>query len=246
MRIGLLDRSEPQISDELLFTIHNFDHMIDNSSGHIQHVPLKKPNGAESLPGINGLILSGGESKRMGRDKGSINYHGMSQIDFLSQFLIKFVERTYISCHPDRIPVTKHEVLPDTFLNLGPYGGVLSAFRHDPDSAWLVVACDIPMLDESVITHLINERDPNKVATCIHDPSTGLPEPLITIWEPRAYPILLHFLSQGISCLRKTLIHTDVKQIDIDRPEVLMNVNTPEEANNVREMLKTLQREINM
>lgn len=159
-----------------------------------------------------------------------MEYHGIPQHDYLFQLLSGFVSEAYISCHPDRIPTTENPVLKDTFLDLGPYSGVLSAFRFNPNVAWLTVACDMPLLNEAVIAQLVSERDPSKVATCFHDPSTGLPEPLLTIWEPKAYPLLLQFLSQGVSCLRKSLINTDSKQLEAIHPEVLRNANTPEEA----------------
>jgi molybdenum cofactor guanylyltransferase len=52
---------------------------------------------------------------------------------------------------------------------------------------------------------------------------------LITIWEPRAYPVLLSFLAQGISCPRKVLINSDIELLDVPNIDALMNVNTPEE-----------------
>jgi molybdopterin-guanine dinucleotide biosynthesis protein A len=210
---------------------------MTQSTNHLKHSKLIKPLASNSIPEINGLILTGGKSRRMGQDKSLIDYHGVTQIDFLVDLLNPFVSKVYLSCHPNRIPETQHQVISDTFLDLGPFGGVLSAFRFDPNSAWLVVACDIPLLDEETISHLIRQRDPDKVAVCIFDPETELPEPLLTVWEPKAYPILLQFLSQGVSCLRKSLINSDSKQIHIDRPEVLRNANSPEEAVEIRKIL---------
>ena len=69
-------------------------------------------------------------------------------------------------------------------------------------------------------------RDPGKLATCFYNPDTDFPEPLITIWEPRAYPVMLQFLAQGYSCPRKVLINSDVKLIkEIDK-NAFFNVNT--------------------
>ena len=110
---------------------------------------------------------------------------------------------------------------------MGPYGAILSAFREHPNHAWLTVACDLPLLSQATIETLVAKRDPSRVATCFHNPDTKFPEPLITIWEPRAYPILLEFLSQGYSCPRKVLINTDVKEIVVEQVEFMENVNDP-------------------
>lgn len=204
---------------------------------HQQHASLIKPEWDDSIPGLNGLILAGGESHRMGRDKGTIDYHGMSQNDFVFSLLSGFAAEVYLSCHPDRVPDTNLPIITDTFLGLGPFGGVLSSFRFNPNVAWLVVACDFPLLDKKTISYLIEQRDYSKVAICFHDSSTDLPEPLITIWEPKAYPVLLKYLSQGVSCLRKVLINTDTKQLQAENSEVLRNVNTPEESMRMKQLL---------
>jgi molybdopterin-guanine dinucleotide biosynthesis protein A len=119
--------------------------------------------------------------------------------------------------------------LPDTFLGLGPLGGILSAFRHDPNAAWLVLACDLPFLTADTLRALAAGRQPARLATAFQSPSSDFPEPLITIFEPRAYPELLRFLGLGYSCPRKMLINSDVCVLPTPGGEALRNVNTPAE-----------------
>ena len=63
------------------------------------------------------------------------------------------------------------------------------------------------------------------------------PEPLITIWEPKAYPILLNYLSQGYSCPRKVLINSDVEIVEVDE-YFIQNINTPSEYEKAKNELK--------
>ena len=151
----------------------------------------------------------------------------------------KHTEKTYMSCRQDQVSDLKEhfEVLPDTVEGLGPFGALLSAFREYPDAAWLVAACDLPLLDHDVLSDLSNRRNASKMATAFHNPETGFPEPLITIWEPKAYPVLLHFLSLGYSCPRKLLINSDVKVIELKDDEALININTKAEYNNAKKLL---------
>jgi molybdopterin-guanine dinucleotide biosynthesis protein A len=177
----------------------------------------------------------------MGEDKGVINYHGKPQREYIYDLLGQFCEQTFLSCRPGQqgeMPAGL-ELLLDSFLELGPFGAILSAFRQHPEAAWLVVACDLPLLDGNALKELIGQRSPSHVATAFHNPETNFPEPLITLWEPRAYPVLLQFLAQGFSCPRKVLINTDVAVIHPNRPEVLHNVNTPEEKEAVIASLKS-------
>lgn len=180
-------------------------------------------------PSIKGLVLAGGKSTRMGTDKGKINYHGMSQRAYVSSIMTELNVTPYLSLRNEEDKEGDLDVIADTFQNLGPMGGILSAFRAHPDEAWLTVACDLPYLSKETLSQLITLRDPSKVATCFHNEETGFPEPLITIWEPRAYQRLLMFLAQGYACPRKVLINSDVKQIEMSNKLEMTNVNTPDE-----------------
>ena len=121
---------------------------------------------------------------------------------------------------------------------MGPFGGILSALRAQRDKAWLVVACDLPLLDKNSLEFLIRSRDAEKAATTYESPFDGLPEPLITIWEPKSYPLLLNFLGLGNTCPRKVLMNSDTLILKPNNPDALMNVNTPEEMTKAKEILK--------
>ena len=196
---------------------------------------IEKELAAARAP-LYGLVLAGGKSERMGRDKGLIEYYGKPQREYVAELLRHFCKETFISCRPDQMEKIDHP-LPDTFTGLGAFGGMLSAFRSQPDAAWLVVACDLPLLDEHTISQLVGFRNPSKVATAFNSPASEFPEPLISIWEPRAYPILLQFLAQGYSCPRKVLINSNVELLDATRPEALRNVNNPDEMEDVKAVI---------
>jgi molybdopterin-guanine dinucleotide biosynthesis protein A len=187
-----------------------------------------------AIPPLKGLILAGGKSQRMGRDKAQISYHGVPQLQYLQELMQTHCSEVLVSRRPDQEASDQDMVLEDMFAGLGPYGGILSAFRKDPDSAWLVVAVDLPLVDKKTLSALVSRRDPSRIATAFHNPATDFPEPLITIWEPKAYPVLLNFLSQGYSCPRKVLINSDVHEVDPADPGWLRNVNTPQDLEEVR------------
>jgi molybdopterin-guanine dinucleotide biosynthesis protein A len=180
-------------------------------------------------PQLNGLVLAGGKSTRMQTDKGSLQYFGKSQRLHVYELLTPHCREVYVS-YADAQAVNQQEQLPvalDTFTGLGPFGGILSAFQSNPNVAWFTLACDLPYLSPQTLAYLAEHRNPSKIATCFMDSDNQFPEPLITIWEPRAYPVMLHFLSQGYSCPRKVLINTDVKLLQAPNVAELQNVNYP-------------------
>jgi len=193
----------------------------------------------ETKLALNGLVLAGGKSERMGFDKGSVNWHGSAQRFYMADMLKTFCKDVFISCRADQQSDIEapYRGLADTFTGLGPYGGILSAFREQPDSAWLVVACDLPLLSDKTLDYLVQNRNISTVATTFRSPVSDFPEPLITIWEPKSYPVLLSFLSQGYSCPRKVLINSDTTVLTAPYPEELTNVNTPEDMEQVKSIL---------
>lgn len=181
-----------------------------------------------AIPQLNGLVLAGGKSTRMGTDKGALDYHGKPQREYMADLLDQFCDKTYMSVRPNQGIESAYEQLEDTFIGLGPFGAILSAFKKNPNAAWLVVACDLPLLNEDTLKFLTENRNVSQLATAIHNPETNFPEPLITIWEPRSYPVLFQFLTQGYSCPRKVLINSEIELLHLEEHEVLMNVNDRE------------------
>lgn len=193
-----------------------------------------------NFPKLYGLVLAGGKSRRMGNPKDKINWHGKEQRYYAADLLAPFCDEVFISCRQDQLENfdPNYNALTDTFLNMGPFGGILSALRSQRDKAWLVVACDLPLLDEKSLEFLIENRNIEKAATTYESPFDGLPEPLITIWEPKSYPLLLNFLGSGITCPRKVLINSDTLILKPGNPDSLMNVNTPEDVAKAQDILR--------
>lgn len=194
---------------------------------------IKKYN--KHIPALSGLVLAGGKSKRMGIDKSQIKYHSDPQEIHMAKLLSETGLKTFISkdsCTHGKIQ--SFDVINDSFTNMGPLGAILSAFKHEPNNAYLVVACDLPLIDKSLIQKLINCRNPNKIATAIKDSSTLFPEPLVTIYEPKSYKRILNCLEMGFSSPRKILMNSDIATVEINENEKISNANTREE----RELLK--------
>lgn len=195
----------------------------------------------QAKPVLNGLILAGGKSTRMGHDKGAVNWYGKEQRYHMADLLKQHCAKVFISCRDkeqQKEMNPSYLSLPDTFTGLGPYGAILSAFREQPDRAWLVIACDLPLVDSGVIQYLVDNRNTATIATAYQSDYQDFPEPLITIYEPKSYPILLQYLAQGYSCPRKVLINSDITLLKSQDPQALTNVNTPEELKRIKQLLQ--------
>src|SRR5690606_32391467 len=119
--------------------------------------------------------------------------------------------------------------LPDFYEIESPLNGILTAFHTHPDCAWLVVAIDMPFIDSVSIDYLLQQRKAKKVATCFYDSDSQWPEPLYSVWEPVANPLLAEFYKRGNISPRDFIRQHDVNSIPSPDRKILMNINTPED-----------------
>ena len=185
-----------------------------------------------SLAPVYGLVLAGGVSSRMQRDKAALQYGGKTQLDRAFELASWHVARVFVSVRAsqtDDPTRAQRPMIVDSVAGDGPTVGIRSALAAYPEAAWLVLACDLPFLSDAALSQLLRERDAARVATAYRSAHDGLPEPLCAIWEPAAATALAAYQAGGGHCPRKFLIrHAPHLLEPLDR-RALDNVNTPEE-----------------
>ena len=251
---SLQKRVHQLINVQLILLDDRMDDVFDfvkEAVPHWQSLPIYRVSDTENIiaffevqmqnarPMLNGLVLAGGQSQRMGFDKSTVSIYGKAQRYYMADLLKNYCSEVFISCRADQKQSidTNYQSIEDTFTGLGPFGAILSAFRQNPDRALLVVACDLLLLDNETLTYLVNNRSVANLATAFKSEHNDFPEPLITIWEPKSYPVLLAYLAQGYSCPRKVLINSDINLLQAPNPTALSNINTPQDMELVKREL---------
>lgn len=193
-------------------------------------------------PPLYGLLLSGGASQRMRQDKAALPYRGEPQLLRAWRLLERVTERTFLSVRNQQRDDPLRAGLPqivDSYDAIGPAAGILSAQDRFPEAAWLVLACDLPLLDEATLRQLIDARDVSANATVFASRHDGLPEPLCAIWEPSSHALLKQRYQDGSYCPRKALIQSHIVLLPAPG-DALDNVNTPEERDEMQHRLESL------
>jgi molybdopterin-guanine dinucleotide biosynthesis protein A len=190
---------------------------------------------------LYGIVLAGGRSTRMQRDKAALEYRpGVTQLDAAMRLLEGRIAQAFVSVRADqahdaaRAPYARIVDRGDT---QGPIAGIVAALSEHPDAAWLVLACDLPFLDSRTLDTLIAARDPAREATAFRSSHDALPEPLCAIYEPRALAGLRAHIAGGRNCPRKYLINADTKLLEQPAPRALDNINTVAEYGDAMESL---------
>ena len=185
-----------------------------------------------SIPPLYGLILAGGSSTRMQRDKAALLYQGRTQLDRAYDLAGRHLSKVFVSVRAAQVHDPNrahHPMIVDSAKGEGPIVGIRSALGAHPNVAWLVLACDLPFLSDPALVNLMRGRNPASLATAYRSAHDGLPEPLCAIWEPAAAAALAEYQAGGGTCPRKFLIRHGAHLLDLPDPRALDNVNTPEE-----------------
>jgi len=192
------------------------------------------------MSALNGLVLAGGYSSRMREDKAALAYRQRPQLEQAFELLAPFVSQAWVSVRADQRDDPLRAGFPqivDGPEASGPIAGIIAAQGAYPQAAWLVIACDLPLLDATTLVQLLAGRDTGRLATAFQSSGDGLPEPLCAIYEQASRDAILRFVASGVSCPRKFLIGHDVALLRPTSPMALANANTPEDLAAARRAL---------
>lgn len=178
---------------------------------------------------MNVLIIAGGMSRRMGRDKGLIVLPGgRRQIDHILELARQISDSIHLSVRADVPPPVDLPVIHDLRPGAGPLAALEAAAQAAP-GPWLAIGCDLFLLDRETLAHLVSQRDASRPATCFLNRIDGRPEPLCTIYEPAALRAAAAALDAEKYCARRFLESLQPATLVLPNPVALDNANTPQE-----------------
>jgi len=167
---------------------------------------------------LTALILAGGKSSRMGKDKALIEYNGKPQAIYLADLLSNYCKEVLISRNKkqEELPQCDYEIIYDdeNIENQGPLTGLISAIKKYPNKNFFILYCDLVNVDNEIIEKLISAREENNFATCFK--ISDFIEPSIVIIENKSNSILLRKYSEGNYSIIKFLKEFDTKIILFD------------------------------
>jgi len=176
------------------------------------------------------LILAGGASRRMGRDKaGIVRPDGTRQIDHLIAIARELGHETLISTNDPAIAPEAIATLPDLEPGQGPLGALASLNQARPGTAALILGCDLFLLDAETPRHLLEAHDPARRVTCYNSRIDGRPEPLCCALSPEALSLASSRLAEDQRCARHFLESLEPQRLELPNPAALDNANSPSE-----------------
>ncbi|MEO0469592.1 MAG: molybdenum cofactor guanylyltransferase [Bacteroidota bacterium] len=179
-----------------------------------------------------GLVLLGGRSRRMGKDKAWISYHQQPQwLHCINLLQAAGIQKAFLSGQVDQKALYPEDILwlSDPHLDEGPMGGILHALMENHDQAVLSIPVDMPAVKPHTIQRLIGARVPEKAATVFRLPKPGYIHPLLAIWEPHILPDMKRAWQQGQRSPRRFLQSQSIHIVSGLPDAEAKNVNRPDD-----------------
>jgi len=188
----------------------------------------------QRIGGVTGVILAGGESRRMGSDKSLLPIRGARFIDHIYRCLSELFDEIIIVTNSpslyDGIPCSK---VPDIYYAQGSLAGIHSGLCHARNERVFVVACDMPFVDSAVVRHICSRANEGDVVIPVGEQGV---EPLHALYGKDCLSAMEEVLDAG----RKRIVDffPHVKVVGIGAREwaaidpggrSFCNINTPQE-----------------
>lgn len=190
-------------------------------------------NCCESTVPLAGAVLIGGKSSRMGHPKHLIRHtSGETWLERSLHTLSPFVDELFISGAGELPPALGDTPRVDDLPGVrGPLAGIGALIAERPWSSWLVLACDLPNLEASAISWLLNQRSGRYRAIIARNPFTGRSEPLLAWYDYRSGTLIDNLIASGGSRVRELVDNelTCQPRIPDELADCWRNVNYPEE-----------------
>ncbi|AMD17653.1 molybdopterin-guanine dinucleotide biosynthesis protein MobA [Methanobrevibacter sp. YE315] len=194
------------------------------------------------------IILCGGQSRRMGRDKGSMIIQDKPMIKHILSTLNHQIDEAIIVLN-DKTRVDKYNefinpeeysytitFLEDKIKNKGPMPGIMTGLEQIKSDYALILPCDSPYVSEKYIKTIFSELDNNYQAIVpFHDEQNKLKtsEPLHSIYSKKIIPKIEELVREDVLHIKGLIEKIDVKFVLIDNKKIekkeFRNLNRPED-----------------
>ena len=185
---------------------------------------------------MRGIILAGGKSRRFGENKALADYEGKTLLEHAIH-LLKNLDLTPIVVGPPQVLSVPEgvRVIPDVHSEQGPLGGLYTAMASFPESALLVLTCDMPAISEPLLRNLVLEHSLEDHLTLYR----GMQRPFYPfpgIYDSVLVTDIRSRIQQGRLSAKELIDQTHKKRfLTIEEEDLLFNVNTQEDLKRLSE-----------
>ena len=182
-------------------------------------------------PEITAIILAGGKSTRMKKEKGLMLFGKKTLVEHVIDALKKITNNIIIITQNPGYEKFGYPCFADVIQDKGALGGIYTGLTYSASQKNLVVGCDMPFLSEDILTNLIHEMDEEDVLLMEH---MGKAEPLCSIFDKNCITHIRSLIEKNQLKITDALQNLKKRVISFDNEEwfkgnEFTNINSIEE-----------------
>lgn len=177
---------------------------------------------------VSAIILAGGQSRRMQREKSLLPVNGRALIETIIAQVAPHVDGIIISSAAgNKFAFLQRPVIADEIPGGGPLAAILSALRASAHEVNLVLACDIPFIHVPFMRRLLSLAAAHDIVVPRY--RDGKFEPLFAVYNRRIIPAIEKQLRNGNRKISDLFPACRTKFVAMDGQKWFRNLNTEEE-----------------
>lgn len=179
---------------------------------------------------ITGIILAGGESRRMGTPKPLVPYKGKPLINWIFDALRPICSEIVIIANSGDFSPLAASVYPDNYPGNGPAAGIEAGLSHCRTKLALISSCDTPNLSTEFFKFLLRNHGGFDISIAYHDDAD---EPLIGVYSRLVHPVFMEAILSGDPHPPRIIRKCKWQAIPVQpghnfwRPDLFINLNSP-------------------
>lgn len=186
-------------------------------------------------PHIEAFVLAGGKSSRMGSDKGLVDFKGKPMISYVLEALKETKLPVKIIANNPEYEKFGLRVFSDVVKDLGPIGGLLTAFSNTEAEVVLLLSCDMPFLNATVLNQLVRAANKDYIAAALVQNKIN---PLLATYPVHLRKAVEQSIASGTLKMTEFVLknpHTLVTSVGKKMPWCFHNINNGQELKEAEE-----------
>lgn len=191
---------------------------------------------------ITGVVLAGGQSRRMGFNKAQAEIHGESMLIRMIEKQKEITPIIVVSSGSASYPNIPWPQIYDEHPQCGPMGGIYSVLKASSSSLHLIVSCDMPLVSISLLEHIVATALKSDSLIIVPVDDYGEPQMMCAVYHKDVLPILEQQIDAQIFKMKSLLDLVSVEYIKTSKEHPLyvenafMNVNSPNSLAEARKL----------
>ncbi|MEZ5198543.1 MAG: molybdenum cofactor guanylyltransferase [Bacteroidales bacterium] len=189
---------------------------------------------------LNGIVLCGGRSKRMGKEKGLCLLKEKPMITYAIDLCNRFCNSIIIGANnPDYISFG-YPVINDEIAGIGPLGGIYTCLKSSPSDDNFILSCDIPLVSLELVQFILSKREKYEVVIPVFN---GFLEPLCAYYNRSIVLGLENAIEKKSYKIQDVLKSLNTRYLEIDsslefyHEHLFANINSQNELNEIEKHL---------